>query len=71
MTRFMYIHIIIQVCEMTTNLSYQDEYPRSYYMPYDPTTNPNGYNGSDERTVREQTLLGHAIEYIEAKCQIH
>ena len=52
------------VCEMTTNLSYQDEYPRSYYMPYDPTTNPNGYNGSNERTIREQTLLGHAIEYI-------
>ena len=55
------------ICEMTTNLSYQDEYPRSYYMPYDPTTNPNGYNGSNERTVREQTLLGHAIEYIESE----
>jgi len=51
-------------CDMTTNLSYQDEHPRSYYMPYDPTTNPNGYDGSNERTIREQTLLGHAIEYI-------
>ena len=26
-----------------TVISYQDIYPRNYFMPYDPVTNPNGY----------------------------
>ena len=45
-------------------LSYQDDNPRSYYMPYNATTNPNGYNGDNQRTQREHTLLCKAIEYI-------
>ena len=45
-------------------LSYQDDNPRSYYMPYNATTNPNGYNGDNQRTQREHTLLRKAIEHI-------
>ena len=30
-------------CDMNTNLSYQDQYPRSYYQIYNSVTNPNGY----------------------------
>ncbi len=55
------------VCAMTTNLSYQDTHPRSYYQPYHATNNPNGYNGSTERTIREHTLLMNAINAIEAE----
>ena len=40
-----------------TVLSYQDSHPRSYYMPYNATTNPNGYSGDTERRQREFTLL--------------
>jgi len=51
-------------CAMTTNLSYQDSHPRNYFEPYNATTNPNGYNGDDERRVREHTLLKDAIDWI-------
>lgn len=44
-------------------VSYRDSQPRSYYMPYNATTNPNGYDPSDnvERARREHILLGNAI----------
>jgi len=48
-------------------LSYQDEHPRSYYQPYHPVNNPNGYEGGDngwDRTAREHKLLRNAIEHI-------
>ena len=44
-------------------LSYQDEFPRSYYQPYNATTNPNGYQDW-ERTEREHLLLRNAIQHI-------
>ncbi len=47
----------------TSNLSYQDIYPRSYYQPYDAVSNPNGYN-SNQRTEREHKLLKNAIDWI-------
>ena len=53
------------ICDFSTNLSYQDEHPRSYYMPYNASTNPDGYSNDNQRTFREQTLLKNAIEYIE------
>ena len=46
-----------------TIISYQDTYPRSYFEPYDATTNPNGYQ-EDERTGREFDLLERAVTYI-------
>lgn len=46
-----------------TVISYQDIYPRGYYMPYNATTNPEGYQ-EWERTAREHKLLKRAVEYI-------
>lgn len=42
-------------------LAYEDIYPRNYYQPYNPTTNPEGYTNQAER---EFPLLKRAIEYI-------
>ena len=50
-------------------ISYQDIHPRSYYQPYDATTNPNGYHGGDngnERTTREHQLCKRAVEAVES-----
>jgi len=51
-------------CAMETSLSYQDPYPRSYYMPYNAITNPNGYVDSGDRAYREQGMLANAIAAI-------
>ncbi|MDP8209187.1 MAG: M6 family metalloprotease domain-containing protein [Candidatus Stygibacter australis] len=53
------------ISEMDTNMSYQSEYPRGYYSPYNYISNPEGYDGWEERAEREQTLLANAIEFIE------
>ena len=53
------------ICELDESLSYQDPEPRSYYQPYNPVTNPNGYQNDDDRRYREHTLLKNAIEFIE------
>lgn len=50
--------------EGPTVISYQDIYPRSYFMPWDPVTNPNGYQ-SGQNGAREHGLLQRACEYIE------
>ena len=52
------------ISEMDSNLSYQSVYPRGYYSPYNAVTNPDGYEGGQERGQREQTLLADAIAYI-------
>ncbi len=52
------------VCAPNVNLSYQDSNPRAYYMPHNSVTNPLGYQNSDERTLREHTLLANAIAFI-------
>gem|GEM_PF-313811 len=52
------------VCASDVNLSYQDSHPRNYYVPYNAITNPIGYDGSDERAYREQTMLANAIAFI-------
>lgn len=44
-------------------LAYEDIYPRSYYLPYNATTNPDGYK-ADERGPREFALLKRAVDYI-------
>ncbi len=51
-------------CAMTTNLSYQDYHARSYFQPYNATTNPAGYSNESERTFREHSLLMDAINWI-------
>ncbi len=45
-------------------ISYQDIFPRSYFMPYDPVTNPNGYQ-QGQSGDREHALLKRAVEFIE------
>ena len=50
-------------------ISYQDTYPRSYFEPYNSSTNPNGYQ-DDERTEREFSLLQRAVNYINANYPI-
>lgn len=56
--------------DLTYNLSYQDIYKRSYYQPYNATTNPDGYEGGDdgsERTAREHSLLERAVASVESE----
>ncbi len=48
----------------TMVVSYQDTQPRAYFQPYNATTNPSGYNGDDQRTEREQSMLERAINAI-------
>ncbi|MCX6270735.1 MAG: M6 family metalloprotease domain-containing protein [Bacteroidetes bacterium] len=50
----------------TVVLSYQDSHPRSYYMPYDATTNPDGYTDL-QRTLREHTLLKNATNAVSSQ----
>ena len=45
-------------------ISYQDIYPRSYYRPYNSTTNPDGYNNDNESREREFSLLERAVNYV-------
>jgi len=49
-----------------TIISYQDIYPRSYFMPYNSVTNPNGYQ-EGEAGEREHALLKRAVNYIESE----
>ena len=49
-------------------ISYQDEYPRNYYEPYNAQTNPDGY--TNDRTEREHTLLRKAIEFIRSEVPV-
>ena len=55
------------VCDLTTNLSYQDYHNRNYFQPYNATTNPEGYSNSTERRVREHQLLVDAINSINSE----
>lgn len=50
----------------STVVSYQDSRPRSYYLPYNATTNPGGYTEST-RTTREHTLLANAINGVKSQ----
>jgi M6 family metalloprotease-like protein len=51
-------------CTPSTNLSYQDSHNRAYFQPYNATSNPQGYNGDNERRLREHALLRDAINWI-------
>ena len=50
--------------------SCQDSFARAYYMPYDATTNPGGYNGDAERATREHMLLQNAVNAISAEVPV-
>lgn len=51
-------------------VSYQDSLPRSYYQPYDSTTNTSGYQDDNERRNREFSLLERAVNYINANSPV-
>ncbi len=51
----------------STVLSYQDTQPRSYYQPYNASTNPTGYSGDSQRTTREHILLKKAVDAISSQ----
>ncbi len=51
-------------------LSFQDSLPRSYYVPYNATTNPNGYHDDTERREREFDLLERAVNYVNANSPV-
>ncbi|MFH0761881.1 MAG: M6 family metalloprotease domain-containing protein [Bacteroidota bacterium] len=53
----------------TSVVSFQDTLPRSYYMKYDATTNPNGYKNDEESTYREMTLLKYATESLKSQIE--
>jgi M6 family metalloprotease-like protein len=53
------------ITDLSSNLSYVDQYPRSYYLPYHAVNNPNGYQNDTQRRLREHTLLMNAINFIE------
>lgn len=45
-------------------VSCEDLHPRNYYIPYDATTNPIGYQTEEDRRLREFDMIQHAVEYI-------
>ncbi len=47
--------------------SFRDGHPRSYYMPFDATTAPDGYTGESERQTREMGLLAAAVGAVAAQ----
>jgi len=51
----------------TSNLSYQDSHDSLYFSPFDPVDNPIGYSGSEERILREHTLLRDAINAVSSE----
>lgn len=57
-------------CAMTSNLSYTDTHNRSYFQPYNATTNPGGYSNDNERRLREHGLLRDAVNWINANSPV-
>jgi M6 family metalloprotease-like protein len=43
---------------------YTDQYPRSYYQPYNEFSNPGGYKNDTERGTREHYLLANAVHWV-------
>lgn len=56
------ISTVFSTDENGTVVSYQDEHPRRYYMPYS-TGNTLGYRTEAESTAREHALLEHAVTW--------
>ncbi|HVN33175.1 MAG TPA: M6 family metalloprotease domain-containing protein [Thermoanaerobaculaceae bacterium] len=57
----------------TAIASFQDSHNRSYFKPYDATSNPDGYNkdapssSTDSRDYREHTLLKSAVDAVSSQ----
>lgn len=61
-----YRSVFTNDCQNSTIVSYQDEYPRSYYQPQSPD-NPNGYTttGGMATSTREYQLIANVIRHID------
>ena len=57
-------------CALSANLSYQDSHLRSYFQPYNATSNPGGYPDESQRMAREHTLLSDAINWINSNSPV-
>lgn len=53
--------------DLESNISFQDEHPRNYYMEYNSGSNTLGYRNLAEARIREHTLLKNAIEYVSSQ----
>ena len=53
--------------DMSVSVSYQDQYPRNYYKPYNEVTNPIGYQNDNQSRSREHILLKNAINAIQSQ----
>ena len=51
--------------DLSVNVSYQDQYTRDYYKPYNEVTNPIGYQNDNQSRSREHILLKNAINFIQ------
>ncbi len=47
-----------------TILPYEDYHARSFYQPYDKSTNPEGYRTSNEEIQRREALLMNALTFV-------
>ena len=47
----------------SSNICYTDGNMRSFYQPYNATTNTNGYRTDSEKTTREHSLLANAVNW--------
>lgn len=45
-------------------VSYQDSHNRNYYLPYNASSNPDGYQNDTERRTREHGLLRDAVNAV-------
>jgi len=48
-------------------ISYQDSHDRNYYLPYNSSTNPEGYQNDTDRRIREHGLLRDAVNAVSAQ----
>lgn len=53
-----------------TVLSYQDTFPRSYYQPYNATTNTNGYTDDNDSRLREFSLWERVVNWVNTNCPV-
>jgi M6 family metalloprotease-like protein len=57
-------------CSPTNNISYKDFNQRSYYQPYNATTNTTGYKNESEKGSREHSLLASAVNWINSNSPV-
>ncbi|MBN1970796.1 MAG: M6 family metalloprotease domain-containing protein [Candidatus Delongbacteria bacterium] len=53
-------------CGSQNNLSYTDDHPRNYYLPYS-ASNTVGFQSIREGRLREHTLIKNAVEFISSE----